>query len=202
MHVDCRVTIEDIRRHFALLGTLLDLHSNIQNLITAILSRYIDLLFIMKPSKQLLLAASALPSALGWGDLGHETIAYIASNFGKCLHPHGLRQPVCNIASRLTYHVLIVTSATQTYFQKILQDTSSSYLANVSTWVKMSFKVIIINDSDNLSRRIPTSTHLPGSTRSRTTSSTLKTTRQAPAMSTMTGTVAAQVVLWKPSRTT
>jgi hypothetical protein len=41
----------------------------------------------MKPSTQLLLAASALPSALAWGDLGHETIAYIASNFGKCLHP-------------------------------------------------------------------------------------------------------------------
>jgi hypothetical protein len=26
--------------------------------------------------------AASIPSALAWGDLGHETIAYIATNFG------------------------------------------------------------------------------------------------------------------------
>jgi hypothetical protein len=30
-------------------------------------------------------ALSALPNALAWGNLGHETIAYIATNFGKKL---------------------------------------------------------------------------------------------------------------------
>ena len=38
----------------------------------------------MKASTQLLLAAASIvPTTLAWGDLGHETIAYIASNFGK-----------------------------------------------------------------------------------------------------------------------
>jgi hypothetical protein len=37
----------------------------------------------MKASAQLLLAAaSVLPTVLAWGNLGHEIIAYIASNFG------------------------------------------------------------------------------------------------------------------------
>jgi len=29
------------------------------------------------------LLASSLPTALGWGSLGHETVGYIASNFGE-----------------------------------------------------------------------------------------------------------------------
>jgi hypothetical protein len=38
----------------------------------------------MKSQRQAfaLFAIAALPSALAWGDLGHETIAYIATNFG------------------------------------------------------------------------------------------------------------------------
>lgn len=40
--------------------------------------------------------------------IGHETIAYVASNF--------------------------VSSATMTYFQDILGDTSASYLASVAPW--------------------------------------------------------------------
>ncbi|KAE8441275.1 hypothetical protein EG329_005541 [Mollisiaceae sp. DMI_Dod_QoI] len=56
----------------------------------------------------LLVLASALPLSSAWGNLGHQTVAYIATNF--------------------------VSSATQTYFQKILGDTTSDYLANVATW--------------------------------------------------------------------
>ena len=50
----------------------------------------------------------ALPSVNAWGTLGHDTVAYIAQNF--------------------------VTSATKTFCQNILGDTSTSYLANVATW--------------------------------------------------------------------
>ena len=51
---------------------------------------------------------SFAPSALAWGTLGHETVAYIATNF--------------------------VSTATKTFCQQILADTSTSYLANVATW--------------------------------------------------------------------
>lgn len=51
---------------------------------------------------------SALPSVYSWGGLGHEAVAYVAANF---VHPE-----------------------TETYFQKLLGDNSSSYLANVATW--------------------------------------------------------------------
>jgi len=54
------------------------------------------------------LVALAATNVAAWGDLGHETIAYVATDF--------------------------VTSATETFFQKILKDTSANYLANVSTW--------------------------------------------------------------------
>ena len=56
----------------------------------------------------LLLGLGAVHSANAWGDLGHETIAYIAQNFVK--------------------------SSTETWAQNVLSDTSSSYLANVATW--------------------------------------------------------------------
>ncbi|KAI1103098.1 nuclease S1 precursor [Jackrogersella minutella] len=55
-----------------------------------------------------LLSAAALPGAMAWGAMGHETIAYIASNY--------------------------VGSATETYFQGLLGDTSADYLASVAAW--------------------------------------------------------------------
>ncbi|KAB5554924.1 S1/P1 nuclease [Coniochaeta sp. 2T2.1] len=56
----------------------------------------------------LVLLASSLPSALAWGALGHETVAYVATNF--------------------------VASTTKTYFQTLLGDTSTDYLASVASW--------------------------------------------------------------------
>lgn len=62
----------------------------------------------MIPSTALLVLSAALPTALAWGAYGHYTIAYIATNF--------------------------VESATKTYFQKLLNDTSTDYLATVASW--------------------------------------------------------------------
>ena len=50
----------------------------------------------------------ALPHVSAWGVLGHDTVAYVASNFVK--------------------------PATKAYAQQILGDTSADYLANVATW--------------------------------------------------------------------
>lgn len=55
-----------------------------------------------------LLSAAVLPGAMAWGAMGHETVAYIATNF--------------------------VAASTKTYFQTLLGDTSTDYLASVSTW--------------------------------------------------------------------
>ncbi|KAI1853386.1 hypothetical protein JX265_000118 [Neoarthrinium moseri] len=55
-----------------------------------------------------LLSAAALPGAMAWGAMGHETVAYIATNF--------------------------VASSTKTYFQNLLGDTSTDYLASVASW--------------------------------------------------------------------
>lgn len=55
-----------------------------------------------------LLSAAALPGAMAWGAMGHETVAYIASNY--------------------------VSSATKSYFQDLLGDTSADYLASVAAW--------------------------------------------------------------------
>jgi hypothetical protein len=52
--------------------------------------------------------AAQLPSSYAWGNVGHETIAYIAQSF--------------------------VASSTKSFCQGILGDTSTSYLANVATW--------------------------------------------------------------------
>lgn len=52
--------------------------------------------------------AAQISGTFAWGDLGHYTVAYIAQNFVK--------------------------SATKTYCQDILGDTTTSYLANVATW--------------------------------------------------------------------
>jgi len=55
-----------------------------------------------------LLTLGSLPRALAWGAMGHETVAYVASNF--------------------------VSSATRSYFQGLLGDTSADYLAGVASW--------------------------------------------------------------------
>jgi len=56
----------------------------------------------------LLALLSTLPLSHAWGALGHETVAYVAQNF--------------------------VASETETFFQEVLNDTTTSYLANVATW--------------------------------------------------------------------
>lgn len=45
---------------------------------------------------------------MAWGAMGHETVAYIATNF--------------------------VAASTKTYFQSLLGDTSTDYLASVASW--------------------------------------------------------------------
>ncbi|KAG9233337.1 S1/P1 nuclease-like protein [Amylocarpus encephaloides] len=55
-----------------------------------------------------LLLASTLPGALGWGALGHYTVAYVASHF--------------------------VTNKTKQKFQRILGDDSTDYLAAVAAY--------------------------------------------------------------------
>jgi len=54
------------------------------------------------------LAVAAAPPVLGWGAMGHQAIAYIATNF--------------------------VSATARTQFQALLDDTSADYLAAVSTW--------------------------------------------------------------------
>ena len=56
----------------------------------------------------LLLSLPFLPKVLAWGALGHMTVAYIATNF--------------------------VDPDTETYFQTILNNKTTSYLAGVATW--------------------------------------------------------------------
>ncbi|KAE8152988.1 phospholipase C/P1 nuclease domain-containing protein [Aspergillus avenaceus] len=56
----------------------------------------------------LAVALAQLQLTHAWGNLGHETVAYIAQNF--------------------------VASSTKSFCQKILGDDSTSYLANVATW--------------------------------------------------------------------
>jgi len=57
------------------------------------------------PSAALLIS---LPTSLGWGTLGHQTVAYVASNF--------------------------VQPTTREFFQNIINDDTDSYLAIVATW--------------------------------------------------------------------
>lgn len=59
-------------------------------------------------TKFLVLSLAALPSAHAWGVLGHATVAYIAQNY--------------------------LNSATASWAQGVLGDTSTSYLANVASW--------------------------------------------------------------------
>jgi hypothetical protein len=51
---------------------------------------------------------SSFPDVYGWGTLGHETVAFVASNF--------------------------VLPTTKTYFQSILKNDTDLYLAGVATW--------------------------------------------------------------------
>jgi hypothetical protein len=63
----------------------------------------------MAPLKSFFLPAiAALPAAHAWGSLGHTTVAFIAQNF--------------------------VSQDTKKFAQRILNDTSPAYLANVATW--------------------------------------------------------------------
>lgn len=55
-----------------------------------------------------LVALSTLETVHAWGSLGHETVAYIAQHY--------------------------VTSHTEIWAQSVLNDTSTSYLANYATW--------------------------------------------------------------------
>ncbi|KAF7863194.1 hypothetical protein EAF04_007277 [Stromatinia cepivora] len=55
-----------------------------------------------------LLLSSWVPATYAWGGLGHETVAYIATNF--------------------------VSAATKSYFQGILGDSTTDYLASVAAW--------------------------------------------------------------------
>ena len=64
---------------------------------------------ISRMASKALLIAAALPSALAWGPLGHETVALVATEF--------------------------VLPETRAFFQEVLGDNSSSdYLAAVATW--------------------------------------------------------------------
>ncbi|KAG6367566.1 hypothetical protein INS49_001759 [Diaporthe citri] len=62
----------------------------------------------MKLSGVAALGLVAVPEVLAWGGFGHITIAYVASNF--------------------------VQPQTTTYFQTLLRNDTTDYLANVATW--------------------------------------------------------------------
>jgi hypothetical protein len=62
----------------------------------------------MRPLSIPLLFLPLLPQTLAWGTLGHQTIAYLASNF--------------------------VSASTETYFQTLLNNNTDAYLAGVATW--------------------------------------------------------------------
>ncbi|TVY81361.1 Nuclease S1 [Lachnellula suecica] len=62
----------------------------------------------MKFSATALCFLASLPASYAWGSLGHETVAYVASNF--------------------------VNSETKAFFQDILHNKTDSYLAGVATW--------------------------------------------------------------------
>ncbi|PQE03788.1 S1 P1 Nuclease protein [Rutstroemia sp. NJR-2017a BBW] len=62
----------------------------------------------MRPLSIPLLFLPLLPQTLAWGTLGHQTIAYLASNF--------------------------VSPSTETFFQTLLNNKTDAYLAGVATW--------------------------------------------------------------------
>lgn len=63
----------------------------------------------MQVTQVLLSSLSLLPTgAVAWGAYGHETVAYIATNF--------------------------VSTSTASYFQSLLGDTSANYLASVAAY--------------------------------------------------------------------
>ncbi|KAL6858057.1 hypothetical protein ACO1O0_005504 [Amphichorda felina] len=62
----------------------------------------------MKLSSALVAGLLSVPSAVAWGSLGHITTAFIASHF--------------------------VSNTTEAFFQELLQNDESDYLAGVATW--------------------------------------------------------------------
>jgi hypothetical protein len=54
------------------------------------------------------LSLASVPVVSGWGATGHETVAYVAQDF--------------------------ISSAAKSWVQNILGDTSTNYMASVSTW--------------------------------------------------------------------
>lgn len=74
---------------------------------------------------------SGLPFCLAWGDMGHQTVAYIASNFGRIYLSSSLPQAFLDCI----LNSFVVTTPTKTHFQKILGDTTTDYLAAVATYV-------------------------------------------------------------------
>lgn len=58
--------------------------------------------------QQILAVLAGVTSVSAWGYVGHETVAYVATNF--------------------------VADSTKTFFQDILGDTSDDYLASVAAW--------------------------------------------------------------------
>ncbi len=79
-------------------------------------------------STPVLLLASVLPLCSAWGSLGHNTVAYVATNFGMSSYP---------LLGLFFDEMSVVTKQTKTYFQKLLNDTSADYLASVATWVEL-----------------------------------------------------------------
>ncbi len=74
---------------------------------------------------------SGLPFCLAWGDMGHQTVAYIASNFGGYIFHISCLKLFLTTSSDTS----VVTTPTKTYFQNILGDTTTDYLAAVATYV-------------------------------------------------------------------
>jgi hypothetical protein len=89
----------------------------------------------MQISVSIAFLASGLPLSSAWGDMGHQTVAYIATNFGETLSLSLLGNGY-SWAYILTFST--VSSATKTYFQTILGDTTANYLADVATYVDSS----------------------------------------------------------------
>lgn len=63
---------------------------------------------MLLPTAATFLLLLAAPGVQAWGAMGHETVAYVATDF--------------------------VAAGTRTYFQSLLGDASADYLASVASW--------------------------------------------------------------------
>jgi hypothetical protein len=77
--------------------------------------------------------ASGLQLCSAWGNMGHEAVAYIATNFGG-IHVSAL---LLFLLWTIFPNASPVTTPTKTYFQNILGDTTTDYLAAVATYVSL-----------------------------------------------------------------